>query len=117
MKKESSSTSSSGSKECNWCRKDLPDIESGHIWTQYKELNAQRDKNGANTAPPIQEVANSVRCNSSNWIIDTSTCSHIAPDRNCFESLSLVRPNIVLADKTQVAYTGIGSVRVFLSSA
>jgi hypothetical protein len=31
-------------------------------------------------------------------------------DRNCFESFSSVRSNVVLTDKTQVEYTGIGSV-------
>jgi hypothetical protein len=36
----------------------------------------------------------------------------MTPDRICFESLSSVRGNVVLADKTQVEYTGVGSVRL-----
>jgi hypothetical protein len=36
----------------------------------------------------------------------------MTPDRNCFESFSSVRGNVVLADKTQVEYTGVGSVRL-----
>jgi hypothetical protein len=37
----------------------------------------------------------------------------MTPDRICFESVSSVRGNIVLAEKTQVEYTGIGSVPLF----
>jgi hypothetical protein len=36
----------------------------------------------------------------------------MTPDRNCFESFSSVRGNVVLADKNQVEYTGVGSVRL-----
>jgi hypothetical protein len=34
------SSSNSGSKEYNWCRKHSPDTASSHIWTQCKELKA-----------------------------------------------------------------------------
>jgi hypothetical protein len=61
-------------------------------------------------AAPVQEVANPVSSNSSKWIFDTGTSSHMTPDRKCFESFSSVRGNEVLADKTQVEYTRIGSV-------
>jgi hypothetical protein len=111
-KKGSSSSSNLGSKECNWCRKHSPDTASGHIWTQYKELKAQRDRNGAETAAPVQEVANTVSSNSSKWIFDTGASSHMTPDRNFFESFSSVRGNVVLADKTQVEYPGVGLVRL-----
>jgi hypothetical protein len=33
-------------------------------------------------------------------------------DSNCFESFSSFRGNVVLADKTQIEYTGVGSVRI-----
>jgi CRISPR/Cas system-associated protein Cas10 (large subunit of type III CRISPR-Cas system) len=46
-KKGSSSASISGGKECTWCRKHSPSTESGHIWTQCKELKAQSDRTGA----------------------------------------------------------------------
>jgi hypothetical protein len=36
----------------------------------------------------------------------------MTPDKNCFESFSSVGGNVVLADKTQVEYTGIGSVHL-----
>jgi hypothetical protein len=36
----------------------------------------------------------------------------MTPDRNCFESFWSVRGNVVLADKTQVECTGVGSVRL-----
>jgi hypothetical protein len=36
----------------------------------------------------------------------------MTPDRNCFESFSSVRGNVVLANKTQVEYTGVSSVRL-----
>jgi hypothetical protein len=99
-KKGSSSSSNSGGKECNWCRKHSPGIASGHIWIQYKELKARRDRNGAETSAPVQEVANPISSNSAQWIFDTSASSHMTPDRNCFESFSSVRGNVVLADKT-----------------
>jgi hypothetical protein len=63
-------------------------------------------------AAPIQEVVNTVSSNSSKWIFDTSASCHMTLDRNCFESLSSVRRNVVLADKTQVEYTGVGSVHL-----
>jgi hypothetical protein len=109
-KKGSSSSSNSGGKECNWCRKHSPSTASSHLWTQCKELKAQRDRNGAETGAHIQDVANTVRSNSSESIFDTGASSHMTPDRNCFESFSSVRSNVVLADKTQVEYTGVGSV-------
>jgi hypothetical protein len=34
----------------------------------------------------------------------------MTPDRHCFESFSSVLGNVVLADKSQVEYTGVGSV-------
>jgi hypothetical protein len=36
----------------------------------------------------------------------------MTPDWNCFESFSPVRGYVTLADKTQVEYTGVGSVRL-----
>jgi hypothetical protein len=36
----------------------------------------------------------------------------MSPDKNCFESFSSVRGNVVLADKTQVEYTGVGLGRL-----
>jgi hypothetical protein len=36
----------------------------------------------------------------------------MTPDRTCFEFFSSVRGNLGLADKTQVEYTGVGSVRL-----
>jgi hypothetical protein len=111
-RKDLVSSSNSGGKECNWCRKHSPDTVSGHIWTQCKELKARRDRNGAETAAPIQEVGNTVSSNSSKWIFDTGASSHMTPDRNCFESFSSVQGIVVLADKTQVDYTGVGSVRL-----
>jgi hypothetical protein len=111
-KKASSSSSKSGGKECNWCRNHSPGTASGHIWTPCKELKARRDRTGAETAAPVQEVANTVSSKSSKWIFDTGTSSHMTLDRNCFESLSSGRGNVVLADKTQVEYTGVGSVRL-----
>jgi hypothetical protein len=110
-KKGSLSSSNSGGKECNWCRKHSPGTASGHIWTQCKELRARRYRNGAEMVAPIQEVTNTVSSNSSKWIFDTGESSHMTPDRNCLQSLSSVRSNVVLADKTQVEYTGVGSVR------
>jgi hypothetical protein len=62
-------------------------------------------------AAPIQEVANTVSSNSSKWIFNTGASSHMTRDRNCFESFSSVRGNVVLADKTQVEYTAVSSVR------
>jgi hypothetical protein len=112
QKKGSSSSSNSGGKECNWCRKHSPGTACGHIWTQYKELKARRDRNRAEIATPVQEVANTVSSNSSKWIFNTGAFSHITPDRNCFESFSSVRGNVVLADKTQVEYTGVGLGRL-----
>jgi hypothetical protein len=111
-KKRSFSSSNSGGKECNWCRKYSPGTASGHMWTQCNELKAPRDHNGAETAAPIQEVANTVSSNSSKWIFETSASSHMTPDRNCFEYFSSVRGNVVLADKTHLEYTGVGSVRL-----
>jgi hypothetical protein len=100
--KGSSSSSNSGGKECNWYRKHSPSIASGNIWTQWQERNAWRDRNGSETAAPVQEVANTVRSNSSKWIFDTGASSHMTPNRNCFECFSSVRGNVVLADMTQV---------------
>jgi hypothetical protein len=64
------------------------------------------------TVAPVQEVANTVSSNSSKWIFDSRTSADMTPDRNCIESLSSVRGNVVLGDKTQVEYTGVGSVRL-----
>jgi hypothetical protein len=64
-KKGPSSASNSGGKECNWCCKHSPGTASSHIETQCKELKAWRDRNGAEMAAPIQEVANTVISNSS----------------------------------------------------
>jgi hypothetical protein len=44
-------------------------------------------------------------------MFDTGASSHMTPDRNCFESFSSVRGNVVLADKTQIEYTGVSLVR------
>jgi hypothetical protein len=63
-------------------------------------------------AAPIQKVANTISSNSSKWIFDTGASSQMTPHRNCFKSFSSVRDNVILADKTQVEYTGIGSVRL-----
>jgi hypothetical protein len=90
-KKGSSSSSNSGGKECNWYRKHSPGTASGHIWTQCKELKARRDRNGAKTAAPVQEVANTVGSNSSKCIFDNGASSQMTPDSNCFESFSSVR--------------------------
>jgi hypothetical protein len=57
-KKGSSSSVNLCSKEYNWCRKHSLGTASGHIWTQCKELKARRDRNDAETAAPVQEVAN-----------------------------------------------------------
>jgi hypothetical protein len=111
-KKESSSSSNSGGKECNWCRKQSPGTASGQICIQCKDLKARRDRNGAEMGAPVQEVANTVSSNSSDWIFDTGAASHMTPDRNYFESFLSVRGNVVLADKTQVEYTGVSSVRL-----
>jgi hypothetical protein len=83
---------------------------SVYISPPCTELKAQRDINGAEMVGPVQEVANTIRSNTSKWIFDTSASSQMTPDRNCFESFSSVRSNILLADKTEVEYTGIGSV-------
>jgi hypothetical protein len=61
---------------------------------------------------PAQEVANPVSSNSSKWIFDTGASSHLTPDRNCFESFASVRGNVIRADKTQVDYTSVDSVRL-----
>jgi hypothetical protein len=61
---------------------------------------------------PIQKVTNTVSSNSSKSIFDISTSSHLTPDRNCFESFSSVRGNVVLADNTQVEYISVGSVHL-----
>jgi hypothetical protein len=61
---------------------------------------------------PIQEVTNSVGSNSSKLLFDTSTSSHKTPDTNCFKSFSSVRGNVVLADKSQIEYTSVGSVHL-----
>jgi hypothetical protein len=111
-KKGSSSSSNSGGKECNWYRKHSPGTASGLIWTHFKDLKARRDTTGAEMAAPIQQVANTVSSNSSKWNFDSSASSHMTPDRNCFESFSSVRGNVVLADKTQVQYTSVGMVRL-----
>jgi hypothetical protein len=105
------SSSNSSGKECNWCRKYSRGNASRHIWTQCKELKARRDRNGAETAAPVQEVANTVSSNSSKWFFDTGASSHMTPDRNYFKSFSSARGNVVLADTTQVEYIGVGSVR------
>jgi hypothetical protein len=110
--KLSSSSSNSRSKDCNWCLKHIPGTTFSHIWIQCKELKVRRDRNGAETVAPVLEVANTVTSNSSKWIFNTGTSSHLTPDRNWFESFSSVRGNIVLADKTQVEYTDVGSVRL-----
>jgi hypothetical protein len=99
-KKASSSSSNSGNKECNWCRQHSPGIASGHIWTQCQELKVQRDRNGAEMVAPIQKFANAVSSKSSKWIFDTGASSHMTPDRNCVESFSSVRGNVLLAHKT-----------------
>jgi hypothetical protein len=111
-KKGSSSFSNSGGTEYNWCRKRCPGIWSGQIWIQYKELKARRDRNGAETSAPVQKVTITVSPNSSKWIVDSGASSHMTPDRNCFESFLSVRGNVLLPDKTQVEYTGVGSVRL-----
>jgi hypothetical protein len=61
----SSSSSKSGSKECNWCRPQSPGTACSHIWTLCKELKARRDRNGTETAAPVQEVTNTISSNSS----------------------------------------------------
>jgi hypothetical protein len=58
----------------------------------------------------VQEVANTLSSNLSKWIFTTGASSHMSLDRNCFESLSSVRCNLVLAYKTPVKYTGISSL-------
>jgi hypothetical protein len=60
----------------------------------------------------VQEVANTVSSKSSKSIFDTGASSHMTPGRKCFESFLSVRGNLVLADKTQVEYTSVGSVRL-----
>jgi hypothetical protein len=60
----------------------------------------------------IEEVANTVIFNSSKWIFDSGTCSYMTPARNDFKSFSSVQDNVVLADKTWVEYTGVGSVHL-----
>jgi hypothetical protein len=109
-KKGFASSSNSGGKECNWYHKHSPVTASGHIWTQCKRLIARRDRNGAETVAHFQEVANTVSANASKWIFDTGASSHMTLDRNCFKSFSSVQGNVVLADKTQVESTGVGSV-------
>jgi hypothetical protein len=52
-KQGSSSSSKSGSNECNWCRKHSPGTTFDDIWSLYKELNAQSDRHGAETAAPV----------------------------------------------------------------
>jgi hypothetical protein len=113
-KKESRSSSSSNlrAKECNWYPKDSLGIASGHICTACQELKVRSDRISVEMAAPIQEVANTVSSHSSKWIFDTAVSSHISPDRNCFESVSSVRGNVVFADKIQVEYTGISYVRL-----
>jgi hypothetical protein len=97
-----SSSSISGSKECNWGHKYSPSTAYSHIWTQYKELKTQRDRNGAKIVALIQEVANTVSSNSWKWIFDTGASSHMTLGRNYFESISSVRGNVVHADTTQI---------------
>jgi hypothetical protein len=92
--------------------KHSPGIGSVHIWTQCKELKVRCDRHAAETAALVQEVDKIVSSNSHKWIIDTGTLSHMTPDRNWFESFSLVCSNVVLATKIQVEYTGIGLVRL-----
>jgi hypothetical protein len=111
-KKRPSSSSNPGDKECNKYRSHSPGTASGHIWIQCKALKARRDRNGAETAAPVQEVANTVSSNSSKWIFYTGASSHTTPDRNFFQSFSSVRGNGVLADKTQLEYTRVSSVRL-----
>jgi hypothetical protein len=48
-KKGSSCSSNSGGMECDWYRKYSLGTASSHIWTQFKELKARRDRNGAET--------------------------------------------------------------------
>jgi hypothetical protein len=88
--KASSSYSNSGGQVCNWYRKHFSGTVSSHIWTPCKELKARQDKNGAEMAAPIQEVANTVSSNSSKWIFDIGASSHMTPASNCFESFSSV---------------------------
>jgi hypothetical protein len=58
--KGSSSYSNSGGKEYNWYRQHSPGTASSHLWTLCKELKARGDRNGAEMAAPVQEVANTV---------------------------------------------------------
>jgi hypothetical protein len=109
-KKGPSSSSNSGAMDCNWCRKHTLGTASGYIWTQCNDLSARGDRDGAETAGPVQDVANTVRSNSSKWIFDFGASSHMAPARNYFESFSSVRCNVLLGNKTQIEYTGVGSV-------
>jgi hypothetical protein len=61
-------------------------------------------------AAPVQQVIHTVSSNSSKWIFDTGASSHMTLDANGFESSSSVQGNVVLTDKTQVEYTGVGLV-------
>jgi hypothetical protein len=107
-----SSSSNSGCKEYHWCWQHSPGTVSIHIWTPFKELKAQRDGNGAEIVAPVQEVAKTVSSNSLKWIFDIGRFPYLTLDRNWFESILSVRSNVILAQKTQVEYTGIGSVCV-----
>jgi hypothetical protein len=75
--KGSATASNSSSKDYNRYREHSPGTVSGYMWNQYNELKVWRDRYGAETAAPTEEVANTVSFNSSKLIFNTSTSSHM----------------------------------------
>jgi hypothetical protein len=63
-------------------------------------------------AAHISDVSNTVSSNSSKWNIETDTSPHMTPDRNSVKSFCSDRGNVFHANKTQVEYTGVGSVHL-----
>jgi hypothetical protein len=106
-----------GSKKCHWCYKHSLGTGSGHIYTLCTELQARRDRNSVKMPASLQDVAITLSSNSSKWIFDTSTSSHMTLDRNWFKSFSSGGSNEVLPDKTLVEYTDLAkfiSLVIFL---
>jgi hypothetical protein len=115
----SSTSSSSKPKECTWCKKHYPGRALGHYWNdcfKLKEQNEQKRKDKGKDKKEKQDESHVTTDMNDNevryqpFIFDTAASSHMCPNPDRFEHLSVCSGSVKSSSTESMSVKGKGTV-------
>jgi len=100
-------------KDCTWCSKHHPGRSHGHMWNKCFKLKAHNEKKG--NKPGYGEEAHTVseprgKVSRSSFYFDTCATSHMCPNPERFEHLTICSALVKSSSTDEMKVTGKGSV-------